>query len=117
VLGVPAEHVDEGVRGGRGGGAGPDGNSRLHRGLARQPAGEDGLDEITNRFGLAQDGVREADAERILEPRQQLHALETADAEVAVEHIDEGDAAAHRRGAQLCHEGVGDGQHPTLDDR
>ncbi len=115
-LGVPAQDVDQRVRGVGSRSAGRERGGRLHGDTRRRSAaGEDGGDQVANRLHLAQHRVGEADVEGVLEPGEQLDPLEAADAEIPVEHVVERHAAAHRCAAQLGHEGVEEREHAWLD--
>jgi hypothetical protein len=47
----------------------------------------DRLDQIPGRPGFRHHSVRQANAERLFEAEQQFHALEAADAQIAVERL------------------------------
>ncbi len=92
-LDVPAQRFDERAHARRRGPARGDPGRRDRRGLRRHgPRREERRDEVSRTPGLRHHGVREANAERLLEAQEQLDPLEAAEAEVAVEGVVEGRA-------------------------
>jgi hypothetical protein len=113
---VPRE--DLGQRAGLGGQAfaGPRQRDGRRLGLDRGRAGaRHGRHQIAAPVRLGEHGVAQVHGEGLLEPQRELHALETAQAEIAVEEVVQRRAAPRRQGPQLGGEGGHDLEHAALD--
>jgi hypothetical protein len=93
---------------------GPDWGPRLGDGLGPGRRGlSDRSDQVARALGVGHDRIRQAHAELLLEPQEQLDALEATDAEVAIERGPQGHRPP-RPSAQLDHQRFDDLEHPPF---
>lgn len=75
----------------------------------------DRLGKVAWAFGLGHHGIRQKNAEGLLEPHEQLDSLEAADAEIAIKYTFRCDGSTERGSAKFGNELLDDGEYSMLD--